>query len=157
MLNMDETGFCSHSMKGKKKTVLYSKKCTTKAAFREERELNHVSLVATINLLGQRLKPLYLITNKVAVKDSELQLMSNSLALCQTRRGYQNSHSMAFSVREILARYCENLRNVTHDPKLPVFLTMDKCSSPNKQKLLDLYPRHKMKVIWLPPHSSHFL
>jgi hypothetical protein len=144
-------------MKGKKKAVVYSKKCTTKAAFREEIDLNHVSLVATINLLGQRLTPLYLMTDKVAVKDLELQLMSNSLALYQTRRGYQNSHSMAFSVREILAPSCENLRNVTHDPTLPAFLIMDNCSSHNKQKLLDLYTRHNIQVIWLPPHSSHFL
>jgi hypothetical protein len=135
----------------------YSKKCTTKAALREEIDLNHVSLLATINLLGQRLKPLYLITNKVAVKDSELELMSNSLALSQTRKGYQNSHSMAFDVREILATYCENLRDVMHDTTLPVFLIMDNCSSHNKQELLDLYTRHNIKVIWLPPHSSHFL
>jgi hypothetical protein len=48
-LNMDEIGFCSRPMKAQKKTIVYSKACTTKAACREESDLNHVRPVATIN------------------------------------------------------------------------------------------------------------
>jgi hypothetical protein len=144
-------------MKGKRRAIVYSKQCPTKAAFREETDLNHVTLVATINLVGQQLKPLYLITNKVAVKDPDLELMSRSLALYQTTKGYQNSHSMAFYVREVLVPYCENLRNATQDPTLIVFLIMDNCSCHNKPELMDLYARYNITVIWLPPHSSHFL
>jgi hypothetical protein len=59
-------------MKAKKKAIVYSKACTTKAAFRDEIDFNHVSLVATINLLWQRLKTLYLITNTIAIKDPDL-------------------------------------------------------------------------------------
>jgi hypothetical protein len=144
-------------MKAKRRPIVYSKKCTTKAAFREEIDLNHVSLVVTINLLGQRLKPLYLITNKVTLKDPDLQLMSNSLALYRTPKGYQNSFSMPFYVRDILVPYCENLRTVMHDQALPIFLIMDNCSSHNRPELLALYARYNVQVIWLPPHSSHFL
>jgi hypothetical protein len=75
-------------MKGKRRKIVSCKKCTTKAVFREERNLNHVTLVATINLLGQRLKPLYLTTNKVAIKAPDLQLMSTRLALYETPKGY---------------------------------------------------------------------
>jgi hypothetical protein len=59
-------------MKTKKKVIVCSKACTTKAAFMEEIDLNHVSLVATINLLGQRLKTFYLITDTIAIKDPDL-------------------------------------------------------------------------------------
>jgi hypothetical protein len=59
-------------MKAKKKAIVCSKACTTKAAFWEEIYLNHVSLVTTINLLGRRLKTLYLMTNTIAIKDSDL-------------------------------------------------------------------------------------
>jgi hypothetical protein len=157
MLNMDETGFCSRPMKAKKRAIVYSKKCATKAAFREEKDLNHVTLVATINLLGQRLKPLYLITNKVTIRDPELHLMSSGLALYETTKGYQNRHSMQFYIQEVLAPYCENLRNIMRDPALPVFLIMDNCSCHNKPELLGLYASHNIHIIWLPPHSSHFL
>jgi hypothetical protein len=54
-------------MKAKKNVIVCSK-----ADFGEETDLNHVSLVATVNLLGQRLKPLYLITNTIAIKDPDL-------------------------------------------------------------------------------------
>jgi hypothetical protein len=54
-------------MKAKKNAIVCSK-----ADFGEEFDLNHVNLVATVNLLGQRLKPLYLITNTIAIKDPDL-------------------------------------------------------------------------------------
>jgi hypothetical protein len=69
---MDKVEFCLPPMTAKKKAIVYSKACTTKAVFREETDLNQVRLVATINLLGQRLKPLYLITNKMTIKDPDL-------------------------------------------------------------------------------------
>jgi UDP-N-acetylmuramyl tripeptide synthase len=54
ILNRDKTRFCSRSMKTKKKAFIYSMGCGTKAADRKETDLNHVSLVPTINLLEQR-------------------------------------------------------------------------------------------------------
>jgi hypothetical protein len=94
--------------------------------------------------------------NKVPVKDADLQLMSSRLALYETSNGYQNSDSMAFYVREILAPYCEDLRNAMHDPTLPVFLIVDDYSPHNKPELLALCTHHNIHVIWLPPHSSQF-
>jgi hypothetical protein len=84
------------------------------------------------------LKPLYLITNKVTLKDPDLQLMSNSLALDRTPKGYQNSFSMTFYVRDILVPYCPDLRNIMRDPTLPIFLIMDNYSSHNEPELLGL-------------------
>jgi hypothetical protein len=52
IVNMDEAGFCSCPMNAKKKTIVSSKRCPTKAACREDSNLNHMSLVATINLSG---------------------------------------------------------------------------------------------------------
>jgi hypothetical protein len=86
---MDEIGFYSHLMKVKKKTIVRSKVRPTEAACRKESDVNHVSLVATINQLGQRLKALYLRTNKAAIKDSDLQLLSSNLTLYQTPKGDQ--------------------------------------------------------------------
>jgi hypothetical protein len=119
-------------MKDKKRAVVHSKTCTTKAAVREEIDLNHVGLVATINLFGRRLKPLYLLMNKVTIKDLDLQMMSNAFALYQTPNRYQNGLSMEDSVHEVIAPYCESLRNILHDPRLLVFLIMDNCHSHNR-------------------------
>jgi hypothetical protein len=144
-------------MKAQKKSIVYSRACTIKAICREESDLNHVSLMATINLLVQGLKTLYLRMNKVAIKDSDVQLLASNLILYQMLKGYQNSASMDFDVRKILVSYCDNLRNARHDPTLPVFLIMDNCPYHNKQALLVLNAQYNIHVIWLLQHSSHFL
>jgi hypothetical protein len=155
--NMDETGCDSRPTKAQKKTIVDSKVCITKAVCREESDLKHVSLVATMNLLGQRLKPRYFRMNNVALRAPDLQLLSGNLVLYQMPKRYQNSYSMDFYVCKILAPYCENFRNVMHDPTLPVFLIMDNCPSHNQLAPLTLYAQENIRVIWLPPHSSHFL
>jgi hypothetical protein len=76
--------------------------------------------------------------------------MSNNLALYETKKWHQNSHSIEFYVREILAPCCEHLRNTMHNAVLPVFLTMDNCLSHNKWELLALYTQYNIQVIWLP-------
>jgi hypothetical protein len=99
-LNVDETGLCSRPMKAKKKVIVYSMGCGTKAAHREETDLKHVSLVSTTDLLGQRLKMLYFIANKVAIKDPDSCLTSGNLTLYQTLKGYQNGDSMSSTSAE---------------------------------------------------------
>jgi hypothetical protein len=155
-LNMDETGFCSRPMTAKK-TIVYSKVCTTKPASREESDLNHMTLVATTNLLGQRFKLSYMITNKVAIKDPDLQLLSNHPALYQTPKEYEHRFFMGFSVHRIFPPYCENLPNVIHDPTLVMSLIMDNYPSHNNHALLALYAQSNIRVIWLPAPSSHVL
>jgi hypothetical protein len=132
ILNVDETGFCSRPMKAKKKTIVYAKRCTRKAACTEESAFNHMSLVATLNLFGEHLKPFYLITNKVANKDADLQLLATNVALSQTPKGYENSYSMDFDVCKMLVLYCDNLRNAIHDPTPPICLIVDNCPSHKK-------------------------
>jgi hypothetical protein len=68
--------------------IIYSVGSGTKAAYREETDHNHVRLVATINLSGQKLKPLYLMTKKAAIREPELRLLSGYLALYQTSKEY---------------------------------------------------------------------
>jgi hypothetical protein len=82
ILNMDEIEFCSRPMEVKKKTIVYSIRCGSKAAYREETYLNHLSLLVTINLVGQRVTLLSLVRNKVAIKDLDLQLMPGNVGLC---------------------------------------------------------------------------
>jgi hypothetical protein len=53
---MDERRFRSRPMKVKKNTIVDEKAWITTAACREESNLNHMSLVAAINLFGQRMK-----------------------------------------------------------------------------------------------------
>jgi hypothetical protein len=51
LLNMDETGFCSRPEKAKKRKVMYRTDCPVKSAFREQSDLNHITLMGTILFL----------------------------------------------------------------------------------------------------------
>jgi hypothetical protein len=103
-----------------------------------------------MNLLGQPLRPVHLIANKLAIKDPDSPLMSDSLVLYWTPKCCQNSLSMASYVREIRVPYCQNLRNVMHDSMPPICLIMDNCSSHTKPELLALYALDNIDVIELP-------
>jgi hypothetical protein len=68
--------------------------------------------VVTNNLFGERLTPLYLMTNKIAIDDPYLHLLLSPLALYATPNGSENRPFLNFCVRKVLAPYCEDLRNV---------------------------------------------
>jgi hypothetical protein len=101
--------------------------------------------------LGQRLKSFWLLTNKLAIKDPDSQLMSGSRVLYSTPKYPRNSLSLTLCVRDILVPYYGNLPNVMHDPMPPISLTMDNCSSHSKPELLALYALDDIHVIELPP------
>jgi hypothetical protein len=79
------------------------------------------------------------------------------MVLCHTPKAYQTQESMQKYVTDILAPYCEETRKRLENPDLPMFLIMDNCSSHNNEILSDMYRDLNIRVIWLPPHSSHFL
>jgi hypothetical protein len=101
--------------------------------------------------LGQRFNPFDLRANKLAIKDSDSQLMSNSPVPYSTPKCPRNSLSLTLYVRDIVVPYCENLRNVMHDLMPPISLTMANCSSHSKSELLALYALDNIHVIELPP------
>jgi hypothetical protein len=107
-----------------------------------------------MHLLGQRLKPFYLSTNKLSIKDSDSQLMSGSPVPYWTPKYPRNSLSLTLYVRDILVPDYENLRNVMDDPMPPISLTMDNCSSHSKPELLALYALDNIRVIELPPFQT---
>jgi hypothetical protein len=107
-----------------------------------------------MHLLGQRLKPFYLPTNKLAIKNSDSQLMSGSRVLYWTPNYPRNSLSLTLYVRDILVPYYGNLPNVMPDPMPPISLTMDNCSSHSKPELLALYALDNIHVIELSPFQT---
>jgi hypothetical protein len=60
LLNMDETRFCSPPEKAKKQKVVSRTDCPVKLAFREQSDLNHITLVAMIAFSRETLKLMFL-------------------------------------------------------------------------------------------------
>jgi hypothetical protein len=157
LLNMDETGFCTRATRDKKKRIVYLSDCPVKPTFSDVPDGNHVSLVATISFSLKPLKPMLLTCTDVKYRDSDLQIISGDLATCRTEKAYQTEASMIRYVQEISLPYSRNVRNWLQNPDAPIFLIMDNCASHRTEQLQSMYQQHKIRVIWLPPHSSHFL
>jgi hypothetical protein len=157
LLNMDETGFCARPDKAKKKKVVYRYDCPVKPAFREQSDPNHVSLVATITLAGETLKPMFLTTAVPNFTDPRMAELASDIVCCRTAKGYQTHESMAIYLRDVLTPYCQRVRDEMNDQTLPIFLIMDKCGCHKKETLSGVYEALNIQIIWLPPHSSHFL
>jgi hypothetical protein len=157
LLNMDETGFCGRPDKAKKKKVIYRYDCPVKPAFREESDPNHVSLVATITLAGETLKPMFLTTTVPNFTDPRMAELAPDIVCCRTAKGYQTHESMAIYLRDVLTPYCQRIRDQMKDQSLPIFLIMDNCGCHKKDTLSGAYEALNIRIIWLPPHSSHFL
>jgi hypothetical protein len=157
LLNMDETGFCSRPEKTRKKKIIYRCDCPVKPVFREQTDPNHVSLVATIALSGDALKPMFLTTCVPNFTDPSIAELASDIIVCRTPKGYQTHESMSVYLRDVLAPYCQRVRDEAKDQTLPIFMIMDNCGCHKKDTVSDVYAALNVQIIWLPPHSSHFL
>jgi hypothetical protein len=60
-------------------------------------------------------------------------------------------------VKNILAPYCQRTRNHLNKSDAIIYLIMDNCAPHKTEKILAMYASIGVRVIWLPPHSGHFL
>jgi hypothetical protein len=84
---MAESGLSVHPMKGKKRKNVSFKTCTILPIFDAEKDVNHVSLVATAALGGESLIPLILMTCDLTFKSDDLAILRRTLAAYCTPRG----------------------------------------------------------------------
>jgi hypothetical protein len=157
MLNMDESGLSGRPNKGKRKKIVFCKDSGKIPTFREERDVSHVSIVSTISLEGESLKPMFLTVTGVKNRTPEERLIRKRYEVFKTPKGYQTAESMAHYVTTILTPYCQKVREELADPNATIFLIMDNYDSHKTPLLLKMYQDLNVRVIWLPPHSSHFL
>ena len=158
VLNMDECGFHSRIDKGRERRCVYALDVETEPTFCEETQGHTMSLVATVSLNGDSLKPLFLTPEKVEFKSKGLQVLRDRLLCYTTPRGYQNEESMLYYLKSVIDPYVKNVQEDLHDSNACVFLIMDNCpchQTPRCNELIRTIVG--LRVIWLPPHSSHFL
>ena len=157
ILNFDETGFHSRIDKGSKRKCVCMKGPGPEPKFRESSQSTTVSLVATINMMGEALTPLFLCKESVQFRSRGLQLLKNRLFIFQTQKGYQTEDSMLFYLDNVIQPYIYRVQEEVTDSSAKVYLIMDQCSSHMTPKVKETVKRmNGLKLIKLPPHSSHF-
>jgi hypothetical protein len=69
---MDKSGVTARPFKGRKKKIVFLTGCPAILRFRDALEISHVSLVGTISLRFQSLRPLLVTKSNVMFKSYEL-------------------------------------------------------------------------------------
>ena len=150
-------GFGKRPEKGKRKTVYISTKCDVEAFWRERTDPYHISLVAAVTAACNSLKPLCLTTRKRTDADFNDTFYYAWGDLCITPKGYMTTFSMVFWIRNILKPFVEFFRNATNE-NLKCVLIIDGCTSHFTDEVITAFDEiGNVKLIPLPPHSSHLL
>lgn len=159
MINMDESGFCSRMDKGRKRKCVISKTCPVHPTFREDDAASQLTIVSTICLSGEALRPMFITKERLHINGNFQHDAIFQLALhFSTAKGYQTEDSMVYWVENCLLGYVQSVQRELEDPEAPVFLIMDNCTVHNAPRVREAFGRIAgLKIIWLPAHASHFL
>ena len=158
VVNMDESGFSSRIDKGRRKKCLFCPDLTVEPRFQEERNSTQLSYVAAVNLAGEPLMPMFITKERVVFNQKDLQMIQSYVKCVQSPRGYMNEETMGHWIDEIWKPYCDSVRAALGKPDAPMFLIMDNCPSHCTQNIMQKFTTcANTRLIWLPPHSSHFL
>lgn len=159
MINMDESGFSSRIDKGRKRKCVILKSCRVTPKFQEQDGSSHLTIVSTIALSGDVLRPMFITKEHVDMNGSFANdsIFARSLHF-ETKKGYQDEASMVFWIQNCLAEYVSGVQTKLGDPDAPVFLIMDNCPSHNTPAVQAAFRNVRgLEIIWMPAHSSHFL
>lgn len=157
LVNMDETGFASRIDKGRKKKCVCSKVIPTPPRFQEEKQVSQLSVVVSVNLLGELLRPMFITKEEIRMNNGPIRTVAQHSVFTRSSKGYQTANTMIDWIRNVWEPYCSTVRTEIGNPEAPMFLILDNCPSHNTPPILEMFRQLKTELIWLPPHSSHFL
>ena len=155
LLNFDETGFGRRPDKGKRKSVIISKKCDVTPYWKETHDLHHISVVSCVTAACTSLPPLFLSTRVRLDPDISDTFFERWAKYYHTQKGYMTQASMIFWIQNILEPYVERIRNHIGKDKM-CYIIADGCTahlSPEVNSALNSIGN--IKMIFIPPHSSH--
>ena len=158
LINIDEEGIGSPPNKGKRKKVVFLKSNPQKPYFKEETDDSHVSIVGAITR-SERIKPLLILGKQdIDPNYDQIAIRRNLFSYLRTPSGYATIESTFVFVRNILAPFIWSVRTEKQNPNLPFILIMDGLSSHKNQNIMNEINRiGHVHVMFIPPHSSHFL
>lgn len=158
LINMDETGFHARLDRNRRRKCVFHKQCQTHVTFCEETSSTTLSLMAAITGNGGMLTPMFVCKENVSFSTYELQTLRDRFCITTAPKGYATQHSMLEWIERVLKPYVHTVASLLQRPDSLIYLIMDNCGVHNtpavQQKLSEIA---RLRIIWLPAHTSHFL
>jgi len=158
VLNMDETGCSYRPDKGKSIKCVIHKESDVSPFKREKSDYRSISFVSTITLSGKALPPLIISSRKKIDNETRKIRYFNKFKYYYSKTGFMNQEIMMFWITNCLDPYIQKRRQKLGNSLAPCILIMDNMSAHITNDVMDAFNNiPNFKLIFLPPHSSHFL
>ena len=158
ILNMDETGFHSRIDKGRKRKCVFFKNVDAFVTYHQEAATTTLSLICCISAAGTCLPPMLVTKENVTFQSKSLNEIKNYLICRKSPSDYATKESIIDRIELVLKPYSNNVKTQIQDLNAPIFLIMDNFSIHNSEAVITKFNEIiNLKIIWLPPHASHFL
>ena len=158
IVNMDETGFHSRIDRNRRRKCVFHNKCQVHVTFSEETSSTTLSLMAAVTGDGGVLAPMFVCKENVAFSSYELRTVITKLFVTKTQKGYATEFSMLEWIRNVIRHYVQRVARTLRREESMIYLIMDNCGVHNTPAVKAEFRKvSRLRVVWLPPHTSHFL
>ena len=155
LINFDETGFGKRPEKGKRKNVYIYRNCSETPYWRETKDQHHITLVAGISAACTSIRPMLISTRKKLDDDLEKTFFFKWGSYAYTSKGYMTQEVLIQWIENNLAPYVYSIRQCIHGANKCVVIA-DGCTSHYGNEIKDALEKiGNIRIIYLPPHSSH--
>ena len=157
ILNMDESGFSQRPNKNATKNCICIKSCKVPPTFRDDRDGNHISIVASVTLSGRPLKPLLLSTTEKPPKEVTDSILGDDFLWFKTKKGYLNEAAMIYWIEQVLLPYVNHMKHFFPPDSVRPLLIFDGLKAHLTENVTRMFSENSIDILTLPPHASHLL
>ena len=158
MLNLDEIGFGSSTMKmAQKKVVIRSTDAPEEPYYKVERTSNHVSAICTIAANGDVLKSTFIGSNLNLKEDASQCTFYNRVIYRHSKNAFITNEIYKDYIGNVIIPYVEERRKSLQKDKHKAMLIVDGHKSHFSEDILAILTYHNIEYVSIPPHSSHLL
>lgn len=158
MLNLDEIGFGSTTMKmAHKKVVIRAADASEEPYYKVERSANHVSVICAIAANGEVLKSTFIGTNANLKEDATQCTFYGRVIYRSSKNAFITNDIYKDYIGSVIIPHVKEKRKCLSEDKQRAMLIVDGHKSHFSDDILAVLAANNIEYVSIPPHSSHLL
>ena len=157
IFNIDEVGTQKWSDKKNKRVIAPITLKNTRIEYPVERSEKRMSLICAISMAGDTLTPMFITHRKTIYKEIQGTGIreGEDLILEYQPKSYVNKSLFSRYIDDVMLKYINELRKNPLYLNEPAVIICDNCSAHLDDELLQKLAQNNVRLITIPPHSSH--
>ena len=157
VFNIDEVGIQKWYEKKNKRIIAPIALKNTRIEYPVERSEKRISIVCAISMAGDTLTPMFITHRKTIYKEIQGTGIreGEDLILEYQPKSYINNSLFSKYIDDVILKYVKEVRKNELYRDEPAVILCDNCTSHLDDKLLQKLAENNIRLITIPPHSSH--